>query len=141
MASKKDRPLPTPKQPKPWDPPPHPKAGDATDETTFAAIGRALSAWENFEISMATLFARFCSNIRFAPPDRIHRGEYLCREGAGGFARSVENRLKNTCARLDHLGSDLDRRIGGGFNASGCRPHAFRNTSHSAWGAPLGMVR
>jgi len=50
---------PTPKQRQPWDPPPYPNAGDASDEITFAAVGRALTAWEGFEISMATLFARF----------------------------------------------------------------------------------
>jgi hypothetical protein len=49
----------TPKQPKPWDPPPPPNRGDATDLAVFAAVGRALTEWEKFEDSFANLFARF----------------------------------------------------------------------------------
>jgi hypothetical protein len=57
--SKKPRPAPTPKQPKPWDPPPPPKTGDPRADITFIAIGRALTAREHFEESMAFLFAKF----------------------------------------------------------------------------------
>ena len=56
---KKEPPPPTPKQAQPWDMPPYPKYGDGKDEITFVAIGRALTAWENFEIEMSDLFAKF----------------------------------------------------------------------------------
>jgi hypothetical protein len=46
-----------PHQPHPWDPPPLPERGDATEDITFAAVGRALTGWEIFEQSFALLFA------------------------------------------------------------------------------------
>ena len=57
--TKKPRPAPTPKQPKGWDPPAPPKRGDRSDDITFIAIGCAITAWEHFEKSMASLFAKF----------------------------------------------------------------------------------
>jgi hypothetical protein len=56
---KRQAPPPTPPKANLWDQPPEPKTGDAKEETIFAAIGRALSAWEEFEHSMANLFAQF----------------------------------------------------------------------------------
>jgi len=55
--TKENRPPPTPKQPKLWDPPPEPIQGDKKENDTYAAVGRALSMWEEFEHSFATLFA------------------------------------------------------------------------------------
>jgi len=56
---RKPPPPPTPKQKKPWDVPPTPKTGDADPDTTYAAVGRALSQWELFEGNFSQLFAIF----------------------------------------------------------------------------------
>lgn len=57
--TKKPRPPPTPKQPKPWDRPLNAELGDELEDATYAAIGRALSSWERFELAMGGLFSRF----------------------------------------------------------------------------------
>jgi hypothetical protein len=47
----------TPKQRRDWDRPVLPTTGDADQDTTFAAIGRALSAWEALEGALGHIFA------------------------------------------------------------------------------------
>lgn len=44
-----------------YDVPPIPEKGDWSAERLFASIGRALTAWEGFEISIADLFSSFLS--------------------------------------------------------------------------------
>jgi hypothetical protein len=44
---------------KPWDQRPLPKRGDGSKSTTYAAVGRALSIWTEYEINLAKLFATF----------------------------------------------------------------------------------
>jgi hypothetical protein len=57
QRAKKERPPPTPKEPKPWDIPPIPDdEGDAAPDITFAAVGRALTNWERFESQLSQLF-------------------------------------------------------------------------------------
>jgi hypothetical protein len=41
----------------PWDIPPPPAIGDASEDITFASIGRALTRWEEFEVMLASLFS------------------------------------------------------------------------------------
>jgi hypothetical protein len=41
----------------PWDIPPAPAVGDASEDITFAAVGRALTRWEEFEVLFASLFS------------------------------------------------------------------------------------
>jgi hypothetical protein len=41
----------------PWDIPPPPATGDTSEDTTFAAVGRALTRWEEFEVMFASLFS------------------------------------------------------------------------------------
>lgn len=43
--------------PNPWDAPPFPKRGNKTERALFESIGRALTAWENIEAFLASLFA------------------------------------------------------------------------------------
>src|SRR5689334_3074896 len=43
---------------KPWDDPPHPKRGDKKADTTYAAVGRALTQWEYLETKLAELFSK-----------------------------------------------------------------------------------
>ena len=40
----------------PWDAAPTPHSGDATENITFVAVGRALTKWELFEQNMAWIF-------------------------------------------------------------------------------------
>jgi hypothetical protein len=42
---------------KPWDDPPRPEHGDKKANTTYEAVGRALSQWEHVECKCAELFA------------------------------------------------------------------------------------
>jgi len=51
------RPAATPKTKKAWDQPSPPTKGDEKQETTFVAVGRALTAWEEFESAFAHLFS------------------------------------------------------------------------------------
>jgi hypothetical protein len=41
----------------PWNVPPFPSDGDATEDITFTSVGRALTGWELFEHEIAALFA------------------------------------------------------------------------------------
>lgn len=43
--------------PNPWDRPPLPTNGDDNEETTYAAVGRVLSQWENIEAELSHIFA------------------------------------------------------------------------------------
>lgn len=54
---KKDAPPPTPRRPKPWDPPAPPPVGALTRDSVFLEVGRALSAWEAVEGNLAYIFA------------------------------------------------------------------------------------
>jgi hypothetical protein len=40
-----------------WDIPPPPQFGDATDDITFASVGRALTRWGQFEVHFASFFS------------------------------------------------------------------------------------
>ena len=42
----------------PWDDRPHPDRGDKNANTTYAAVGRALTQWEYLEAKLAELFSQ-----------------------------------------------------------------------------------
>jgi len=46
----------------PWDPLPWPKIGEASPETLYAAMGEALSNWEDFDATLGAVFAAFVSD-------------------------------------------------------------------------------
>jgi hypothetical protein len=46
-----------------WDIPDFPIKGDATEDVTFASVGRALSRWEEFETRLASLFGVFMGTL------------------------------------------------------------------------------
>lgn len=48
--------------PNPWDRPPFPTKGDDNIETTYAAVGAALSEWEHLEIDLAILYSVLAGN-------------------------------------------------------------------------------
>ena len=54
---KKAPPPPTPKQQNPWDQRPFPVHGDTDIQTTYAAVGMALSAWEEYEQKLVGVYA------------------------------------------------------------------------------------
>jgi hypothetical protein len=66
--AKKPPPPPTPPQPKPWDMPPLPQRGDDERETTFAAVGLALSKWEYFEGYLGVLYAHLVNTQYSSSP-------------------------------------------------------------------------
>jgi hypothetical protein len=41
----------------PWDAPPFPTRGDDADDTTYAAVGRFISAWEEAEVALSLVHA------------------------------------------------------------------------------------
>lgn len=51
------------KELKPWDRRPWPTVGDQDIDVTYAAVGRALSAWERFEGILSLLFSAFVVNM------------------------------------------------------------------------------
>ena len=70
--TKENRPPPTPKSPKPWDPPPLAlDSGDVSASVTYEAVGRALSQWEKFESELAALFAVFVGGHPTSVPPAI----------------------------------------------------------------------
>lgn len=56
MARRQEPKRKKPPEIKPWDIPPLPNEGDEKDATTFEAAGRALSAWEAFELELSRTF-------------------------------------------------------------------------------------
>jgi hypothetical protein len=50
---------------KPWDIPPFPKRGNASQNVLFESIGRALMAWEEIEGSLAHLYSAFSTDNQF----------------------------------------------------------------------------
>jgi len=64
---------------KPWDDRPHPKRGDKKADTTYAAIGRALTQWEYLEAKLAELFSQLVGGewpsgdeVPYHPADRAY---------------------------------------------------------------------
>jgi hypothetical protein len=47
----------------PWDRPPLPTKGDEKEDVTYAAVGRALSHWENIEVELSHLFALYINKM------------------------------------------------------------------------------
>ncbi|MGC2414171.1 MAG: hypothetical protein WA459_15915 [Stellaceae bacterium] len=57
----------------PWDLPPFPDHGDTNADLTYAAVGRAMSEWEEVELYLARLYAAF---LGIPPIEAIARPEY-----------------------------------------------------------------
>jgi hypothetical protein len=69
----------------PWDIPPFPEQGDPSADLTFAAVGRAMTEWEELELYLARLYAKF----RGIPPiNAIAIPEY--RDAANFHTRAKE---------------------------------------------------
>jgi hypothetical protein len=63
----------------PWDDRPHPPRGDKKADTTYAAVGRALTQWEYLETKSAELFSRLVGGewpssgeVTYHPADRAY---------------------------------------------------------------------
>ena len=70
-----------------WDIPPYPGYGDKDANVTYAAVGRALSTWEELETNLAVLYARF---LGVSPKEATSRSEYA---NAGTF-RGRSNQVR-----------------------------------------------
>jgi len=72
----------------PWDIPPFPEHGDPSADLTFAAVGRAMSEWEELELYLARLYGKF---LGIPPVKAIALPEY--RDVANFHTRSkvIEN--------------------------------------------------
>jgi hypothetical protein len=64
---------------KPWDDRPHPKRGDKKADTTYMAVGRALTQWEYLEARLAELFSQLVGGewpsggeVPYHPADRAY---------------------------------------------------------------------
>lgn len=66
--TKKQRPPPTPPQPKPWDIPLLPSCGDLDKNSTYVAVGMALSQWEYFEGQLGLIYGCLVGDVRDASP-------------------------------------------------------------------------
>jgi hypothetical protein len=76
----------------PWDRPPFPKRGNISQSVMFAAMGRALNAWEEVEISMAHLYAAFLTGDRFDPTANHAYGvEANFNQRSAGLQRIADN--------------------------------------------------
>jgi hypothetical protein len=51
----------------PWERPPFPKKGNRSQRVLFSAMGAALNAWEEVEVSLAHLYAALVTGDRFDP--------------------------------------------------------------------------
>jgi hypothetical protein len=69
---KKVPPPPTPKATKPWDIPPFPKKGDENAGVLYEAIGHALSEWNKFEETLATIFASLVTGQQTEAAERAY---------------------------------------------------------------------
>lgn len=56
----------------PWNIPPHPKKGDASDSVTYEAVGRALSKWEDYESVLARFFSSLIGSASFTATMRAY---------------------------------------------------------------------
>ncbi|WP_158812084.1 hypothetical protein [Beijerinckia sp. L45] len=58
----------------PWDVPPIPTRGDEYGDALFAAIGRALIAWEEIEVSLAHLYSALCEKSPYDDGSNLDYG-------------------------------------------------------------------
>ena len=76
----------------PWDVPPFPVEGDDIDDTTYAAVGRVLSRWEELEVCLTHLHAAFLG--------RPHDPEAHRAYGQGTIFRTRFDTLKQAAERF-----------------------------------------
>jgi hypothetical protein len=72
----------------PWDIPPFPEHGDLSADLTFAAVGRAMSEWEELELYLARLYAKF---IGIPPIKAIAIPEYRDAPNFHSRATAIKN--------------------------------------------------
>jgi len=95
--------------PDPWDIPPFAGHGDKTPDQTYEAVGRALSSWEELEVSLSYLYGVFTE--KGLPPFESHaeygkplifsaRADGLERMAARYFVRHPNQQREAEFARL-----------------------------------------
>jgi hypothetical protein len=73
----------------PWDVPPHAEVGDASEDITFASVGRALTKWEEFEVMFASLFATLVGTDGNTAPAIRAYGSVIAFRGRADLVRNA----------------------------------------------------
>ena len=87
----------------PWDIPPFPAHGDSSPELTFAAVGRAMTEWEELELYLARLYAKF---LGIPPIKAIAIPEY--RDVANFHSRAATIQKAATTYFVSHPNQDRE---------------------------------
>ena len=75
----------------PWDRPPFPRTGNKSQRALFAAMGRALNAWEEVEIASAHLYAAFIAGDRFdSKANHAYGAETNFNQRSAGLQRAAD---------------------------------------------------
>lgn len=117
-----------------WREPPPSSRGDRNANDTYAAVGRALSAWEEMELSLARIYAGL---IGAPPATAIDRPEYRRASAFAERARVIEQ------AGASFFAKAPDQDEEGDFGAimresralSGTRNHIAHGVVRPTWGA------
>jgi hypothetical protein len=75
-----------------WDIPQFPSHGDSNADWTYAAVGRAMSEWEQLELYLARLYAKF---LGIPPIEAIARPEYTRVAISRERARVIEDAARS----------------------------------------------
>jgi hypothetical protein len=113
----------------PWDVPPGPYAPDASIETTYAAVGRALSQWEKLEFTLARLSANLTGHTL---PSAVAFGTYRAATIFNKRADDLEEVFRRYIIRHP------DQALEGDFGALICD---IRRLSARRYDIALGVVQ
>lgn len=103
----------------PWDIPPFPKQGNASQKVLFAAIGRATAAWADVEVTFAHLLSVFLAGNQFdARANRAygeketfaHRQALLTAAAEAHWRKRPDQALEGRLKELMILAMNLSRR-------------------------------
>jgi hypothetical protein len=87
----------------PWDIPPLPKRGDLSAQITWAAVGKALTEWEELELYLARVYAVFIGLTPFnAIQEATYKDAAIFRERANVIERAAESYFaKHPCQDIE----------------------------------------
>ena len=92
---------------KPWDDRPHPKRGDKNANTTYAAVGRALTQWEYLEAKLAELFSQLVGGEW--PSDGAPYHPAVRAYGSVLGSAAIRHQLPYQSVLLEHFSFGLNR--------------------------------
>ena len=117
----------------PWDLPPKPANGDTTPAVLFAAIGRALSEWEELELYLARLYALF---LQVPPIKAIEQPEYKNAPTFSMRAKTIEDAAERYFISHpnQHLEGDFKTVICGARKLANRRNDIAHGVARLTWG-------